>query len=218
MRLVTILLFTTFSVAAQESLHLEVRDLGKINSFDSALVYKFINKSSKVVYLTSKATDSVFFNLINQYRIGHNVNPLPNNSIRLDTLAHQVLLKNTAIPQLTHYSKLPEFSADLLNVENLNRMRIFDLNVRSKDLRFVIEYWDQSPSHQKNLLDVVGDFENDVAAAHLILKIDYCNNEYRYMLYAIYELDNQLSKREYNQKVDDVNKFLLNRSPKPKRK
>lgn len=216
MRLLIILLFTPFTVAGQQSLHLDVGDLGRITRLDSALVYEFIEKSPKVVYLTSKVTDSIFFNLINQYRISHNAKALP-HSERLDTLARIVLLKNTSLPELTHYPKIPELSSiiDLLNVENLSKLGQFDLKVGARSLNFIISGWDQSPGHHRNLLESLG--ESDVGAAHVILKVEYYDNRYHYKLYAIYELDNKLSKREYNQKLDDVNKFLISRPIKFKK-
>lgn len=216
MRFMIVLLFAPFTVAAQQSLHLEVRDLGKPTQTDSGLVYKFIDKSSNIVYLTSKATDSALFDLINQYRTSHNVKALP-HSERLDTLAHIVLLKNTTLPELTHYSKIPELSeyVDLLNAENLLRHTQYDLKVGARNLKNILKSWDQSLRHQKNLLETVG--ESDVGAVHVILKVSYYDNDYHFKLYAIYEIDNKLSKREYNQKLDDVNKFLLSRPIKFKK-
>lgn len=195
---------------------LEVHDLKNLSQSESQYVKEYL-QNHQAVYLTSRLSDSVLFEYINQYRVDNSLKALP-ISIRLDTLARIVTLKNSDLPQLKHYKDIAELFPiyDLLNVENLQTVDLTTVDYTRIGARlnydWLLQVWRESPRHNVNMLKTLGGA--DVGAASVIIKVTRNNDVYKYSIFAAFELDNARSKRELNDKFDNVNRNLIKKFKK----
>lgn len=194
----------------------EVRDISQLTQIEVERVIKYLESHDEVI-LTSPNTDTLLFEIINQYRVSKSLNKL-SHSIRLDTLANKVIRRELKCDPL-HFDQYPNTYRDLLSLENIK----FGIHFESKfDRNNVIKYltnfnnvfnsngilqgWIESPGHHKNLLA-----EAEIGTAMVLLVIWKKDNQYDIHYRAIYEADYKLSKREFDENVKKKNKQMLQR-------
>lgn len=204
MRSLTIIfLLTSFSAFCQ---NLEVQDLKNLTADETATILQQL-KSNDQVLLFSKNADSQLLQLINNYRLSNSLLALT-VSTRLDTLSKKVAIKNTTLPTITHFNKIPEIAKlNLLNLENIFFVSLdtYDSSRIGKRISydFILQSWIDSPGHNKNLLK---SFPNEVAATKIVVKVTKQNKAINYTVYAVFEIDDKLSNQELMNKFKEANK------------
>lgn len=208
-----ILLFCVTNVFAQ----IEVRDITLLTQIEKEQVIQYL-KSHDEVILTSPNTDTLLFEVINQYRVSKGLNKL-SRSIRLDTLAN-IVIKRELKYEPVHFNQYANTYRDLLSIENIHYgMRYeskFNLDDVTKYLATfnhdfnsddILQSWIKSPGHHKNLL---AEAEIGTAIVLLVIWKNY-DNHYSVHYRAIYEADYKLSKRELEENVKKKNQQILQR-------
>lgn len=232
MKYLTILFsIVSFNVSLAQILEFSVNDIRHITVSEKQIIKDYLNEPSRFVYVSSPNTDTVLFNMINEYRKTKNAKlKILKHSQRLDTLCNIIARKNVELHQMTHYTGMPELKNvyDLLNAENIiyntsgefvNR-NSFSTNNESNDivdLKRLLQGWINSPGHNKNLL---ADLE--VGTVKILLAINRVDNSYSIDTYGVFEIDNSLSKRELNQLViksnEDSRQLVLDKIKKLRKK
>jgi len=189
-----------------------------MNAEEKQSIVNYLTIPNRAVYVSSKQTDTIFFELINRFRVTRSLNIL-RHSIRLDTLANIVIRKNAETVQIKHFDKFPELKSvsDLFGVENLvySALLTYDINSVSKkiDLNDLLQSWIDSPGHLKNLLRPF-----EVGTAKVMLKIIVKDKAFIVDIHGIFETDHTYSLRELAEKYRRLNDELVHRKPKlPKR-
>ncbi|MBX2896376.1 MAG: hypothetical protein KF763_13085 [Cyclobacteriaceae bacterium] len=207
-----IFLFCVTSVFAQ----IEVQNISQLTQHEQEQVMQYLESHDEVI-LTSPNTDTLLFEVINQYRVSKGLNKL-GHSIRLDTLANLVIRHELRYDPV-HYSQYTNTYRDLLSIENLRYGILFGSNFDRNDLikhlttfnhNFnpdnVLQGWIKSPGHHKNLLA-----EAEIGTAMVLMVIWKNDNRYDITHRAIYEADYKLSKRELDENVKKKNQQILQR-------